>query len=212
MQNWLYWILSAIGRCRFRVSVCWYWKFTSNWNAKHIRMLAISNSFDESCLTDEGWGRSEKYVIMKKFKILVGKSIAYLKIVSVRDSFFFVTFICGSAQLTKCGWNEQIMRNWTFTAFHLNIAKHWRKIQYTYLSNKLIVDALLWCDWFPFSLSHLFYFSFIFITLIHIQLLLAQTKDVTVRSPKTKIRSPKQAMFTTVRYNYCRQCTLCLLQ
>ena len=59
-------------------------------------------------------------------------------------------------------------------------------------------------------LSHLFYFSFIFITLIHIQLLLAQRKDVTVRSPKTKIQSPKQAMFTTVRY--CRQCTLCLLQ
>ena len=61
-------------------------------------------------------------------------------------------------------------------------------------------------------MSHLLYFSFIFITLIHIQLLLAQRKDVTVRSPKTKIRSPKQAMFTTVRYNYCRQCTLCLLQ
>ena len=85
-------------------------------------------------------------------------------------------------------------------------------IQHMYLKNKLIVDALLWCDWFPFSLSHLLYFSFIFITLIHIQLLLAQRKDVTVRSPKTKIRSPKQAMFTTVRYNYCRQCTLCLLQ
>ena len=26
----------------------------SDWNAKHILMLAISNSFDESCLTEEG--------------------------------------------------------------------------------------------------------------------------------------------------------------
>ena len=52
----------------------------SDWNAKHIRMLAISNSFDESCLTDEGRGRSEKYVIMKKFKIFVGKSVAFFRI------------------------------------------------------------------------------------------------------------------------------------
>ena len=126
VQNWVYWL--ERDRTLSFSSFC---LLISDWNAKHIRMLAISNSFDESCLPDEGWGRSEKYVIMKKFKILVGKSIAYLKIVWVRDSFFFVTFICGSAQLTKCGWNEQIMRNWTFTAFHLNIAKHWRKIQYT---------------------------------------------------------------------------------
>ena len=70
-------------------------------------------------------------------------------------------------------------------------------IQHIYLKNKLIVDALLWCDWFPFSLSHLLYFPF-FITWIHIyiQLLLAQRKDLKVRSPKA----------------YCRQCTLCLLQ
>ena len=176
-------------------------------------MLAISNSFDESCLTDEGWGRSEKYVIMKKFKIFVGKSVAfffelmrnlsfpgslktYWKIVWVRVSFILLPLL-----VVSYNWQnvDEMNRLWETEALQHSFKycstlkkSHTLIIQYMYLKNKLIVDALLWCDWFPFSLSHLLYFP-LFITLIHtcIQLLLAQRKDLKVRSPNLKPKTSK---------------------
>ena len=64
-------------------------------------------------------------------------------------------------------------------------------IQYMYLKNKLIVDALLWCDLFPLSLSHLFYFSFFFYRVNSYTATTSTKKRPYSKKPKNKNPKPK---------------------